>query len=296
MALDLFEKTKPRDEIEREAEAKLDALREKEEGTVWLRSRTEELPDKHTEDPALDVPLSKKIEPKVLTRLVEMLSDASGFAVVTDDFRGMTGFKFEKGARTREVVDDICSGADYNWSRNDRVIELWAMDWYDRRQTRVSKAWLESLRRQLTKTGTLDIDSLAEIAQLTDDQFYKNISDDSILGCTSGKVVSKREYLKLYASLSADQRQCLFSDAGLAFSGLSQGQQQAIVRIVTGMNAPALSGLDLAGLGARVCCVRESFGKQYVYTMQAYTNLGQIPGLYRFRTPLYVEPPKPTKR
>jgi hypothetical protein len=173
------------------------------------------------------------------------------------------------------------------------VIELWDANWYDNREARVSKAWLDELRRKFKENGTLDIDDLAQIAALTDGQLGRNISRDEVLRSVSAAVWDKRDYLKIYAALSSPQRSLLLSDAGIAYPDLSPDQQRSMMKLVLGQSVPFLESPDLAGLGVRVSCAKESEGKRFIYTFKAYTSLGQIPGQYRFRTPVYVEPPKP---
>lgn len=269
----------------------------KKESQIWVQSDTQEPLIEHGEDPALQEPLKEKIEPKVITRLVESLADTTGFAFVTDDFRGRTGMKFEQGTPLRKALDTISEKSQYyNWNRNARVVELWHVNWYDRREARLSKAWLEAMRRSFKTDGTLDIDDLAEIASLTDAQMDKNIWRDDVLKFAADTVFSTRDYLKVYASLTPDQRSGLLSTSGAAFADLTTDQQASITKLISMRCDKAirlLGSLDLGALGIRITSTRESQGKRYVYTLKAQTSLGEIPGQYRFRTPLYVEPPKP---
>ena len=298
LELRAYEEQRPYREVWNEVKTEWRKAAAKQHSRVTLYSQTEEFPIEHHDDPALNVPLAKEVKPKVITSLVESFADAGGFSIVTDDFRGKTKLAFEKGSDTRKALEAIANEVGFhNWNRNGQVIELWSYDWYDRRKARVSKVWLEGLRQRFKTNGTLDLDDLADMAGLTDAQIGKNISNDDVLQYAAGTVCSsKRDYLKIYSSLTSGQRSLLMSDDGIAFSDLSPSQQQSIIGLVAGTSVPLVQSLDLAGLGACITCTRQAVGKQYVYTLQASTKFGRIPGQYRFRTPLYVEPPKPNEK
>lgn len=247
--------------------------------------------DHPDDDTALAEPLKENVAPKTLTGLIESLSKATGFAFVTDDYRGRTQLTFGKGTKLRKVFNIISARqSPHNWNRRGQVIELWDTNWYDNRNARVSKAWLEELRRKLRENGTLDIDDLAQVAALTVEQISKNFGRDDVLECVCQTVYANRYYLRIYTSLSPAQRSVLFSESGLAFTDLTPEQQQPIMKLVLGTSASFIQNTDLASLGIRITCTREPDGKRFVYTLKAYTNLGPVPDQARFRTPLYTPP------
>lgn len=249
----------------------------------------------HKDDPILKEPLKGKIEAKTVTGLMASLADVTGYAVVTDNFRGTTNKTFEKDTPLGKPLTFISKwpGSWHNWSRAGQVIEIWDTNWYQGRQARVPKTWLEALRRKLKTTGTLEIDDLADIAQLTNSQFYRNFSRDEVLRCVADSLGSAREPLCLYAALNSDQRSVLMSPAGLPFAALTPQQQESALKLILGTSVPALETSDIAKLGARVVCTREAHARQIMYAFTAVTKAGPFPGRLRFATPLYEEPPKP---
>ncbi|MEN6356526.1 MAG: hypothetical protein ABFD83_05505 [Armatimonadota bacterium] len=270
------------------------AAREKEalnSPKVCIDSYTQEPIIEHSDDPAIDVPLKEKVASKTITGMVAALADNSGFAIVTDNFRGKTNLAFDKDSKLRSALETISMKSYYyNWNRNDNVIELWDVHWYDIREGRIANALRERLRKKFQDTGTLDIDDLAEVASLNDEQIRRSITNDDILRFAVDTMWKQREYLKIYASFAAAQRSMLFSDAGLAYGSLNPGQQQSIAKLMMGISSPLLVNLDIASSGARITCTKQTNGKRFIYTFKACTNFGDIPGEYHLRTPVYVDP------
>ncbi|MDO8589021.1 MAG: hypothetical protein Q7T82_18495 [Armatimonadota bacterium] len=290
--LKAYEEKIPYIEVLRAMREQIRATVKQEEPKVRVTSYTQEPLLEHPADPAMSEPLKQKVESKVITGLVASLADAGGYAVVTDDFRGISRQSFDQGTELGKALDAISTRYRCNWNRKGQVIEIWDLNWYDKREARLSKAWLDALRRKFKEAGTLDIDDLAQIASLTDAQLSKNISRDSVLKWAARPVWDKRDYLKLCSSLTRPQRSMLLSGPGLAYADLSPEQQDSTLRLICGQSVPFLQDLDMGAIGARITCVKETQGKQFVYTLKAYTHLGEIPGQYRFRTPTYIEPPK----
>lgn len=292
MVLKAYEEKRPFTDVYNEMKSELAAARKLDPKTR-LFSYTQELPIDHSKDSEPVKRLSEKVEPKVITALIAELADASGSALVTDDFRGRTALKFDKGIELRTALDTVSDKFRYhNWKCAGGVVELWDANWYDKRQARVSKAWLAMMGARFRANGTLDIGDLAEIASLTTPQ-VGTVGRDDVLKAVVFTVFDKRLYLKLYAGLNASQRAGLFSEEGMSFAELADDQQQAALKLVTGQDLPLLSNLDLSGIGVRITCTKESIGKRFLYTLKAYTSAGPIPGQTRFSTPLYVAPPKP---
>jgi hypothetical protein len=271
-----------------------DRLREiqKKERPVYVYSDTQEPLLEHPADPAMAEKLKRKVEDKVVTDMVASLADASSFAIVTDNFRGRTNSKFDKDTEIGKTLDSLSIRFRYNWNKTGRIIELWNLNWYDERDGRLSQAWLETFRRKFRETGTLDIDDLAQLASLTDKQIQRNLSRDRVLRHAVRAVCDRRDYLKMCGSFTPAQHTLIFSEQGLSFANLTPEQQESILKIVSGQSVSFLESLDLAAIGARVRCAREVDGKRFVYTLKASTDFGDIPGQVRFRTPVYVEPPK----
>jgi hypothetical protein len=251
----------------------------------------------HSDDPALECSLNADVSAKSPSELVASLSDASDFAMVADITKYCATPAFKKDSTLRKSLDTISIDSHYyNWNRNDKVIELWDVSWYEKRLGRIPNAMRERLRKKMRETGTLEIDELAEIASLTDEQFRWSISEDNILRYAVFDIHDKRDYLKMYASLTPSQRSMMFSDAGLAYESLTADQKQSALKLLAGENSPLLDNLDISAVGARIMCSKENKGKRIVYTFTASTRFGDIPGKCRLKTPLYVAPKSINKK
>ena len=178
------------------------------------------------------------------------------------------------------------------------MVEIWARNWYEDRESRVSQAWLEELRKRFRENGTLDLDDLSDIAALTDRQLYRNIQRDSELRISVQNMNKResRDYLKLYGSLASAQRALLFSESGLDYASLTDEQQKTALKLASNMDPSTIKDSDIAAAGLRIIAAREQFDKRYLYTLRAVTSLGPIPGEHKFSTPLYVPPPKPAPK
>ena len=287
-----YEENRPLSDVLNETRSQLDEAQKKQKPKIWISSYTQEPFLDHPDDPALSEPVKNEIATTTLTALVASLADTSGFAIVTDDFRGRSKFTIAKGTKVREALDDISKSRYYNWNRNAQAIELWDVNWYDNREARVSNAWRERMRKKFQEAGTLDIDDLAEIGTLTIRQLNRNIDNDSVLKYVRETIWKQRDYLKIYSSLTSAQRLILLSNSGMAFTDLTPDQQQSVMKLILGRSSPELENLDPANIGLRITCTKETQGKRFIYTLKGYTNLGEIPGQYRVRTPIYVAPPK----
>ncbi len=269
----------------------------KEAQNIRMSSYSQDAMIEHSDDPTLECPLKADVSAKTSSELVASLSDSSGFAMVADSTKYCATPAFKKDSTLRKALDTISMDSFYyNWNRNDKVIELWDVNWYEKRLGRIPNAMRERLRKKMRETGTLEIDELAEIASLSDEQFRWSILEDSILRYAVFDIHDKRDYLKMYASLTPSQRSMLFSDAGLAYESLTADQRRSALKLLTGENSPLLDNLDISAVGARVMCTKESKGKRFVYTFTSSTRFGDIPGKCRLKTPFYEDPKSKNKK
>lgn len=256
------------------------------------RSDSKEPESEHVPDPALEQPLNAAVAHSTLSWTIASLSDVSGFAIVTDDLRGRTGVRLEKGTRLQDALERLAAARQTHWNRSGQTIEMWSRNWYDKRAGRISKAWLASLRKRLEENGTYDIDDLAEIAQLTEEQRSANWRK-IFAHAEQGNYHNAMECLRLYASLDAEQREALFSAGGVSFADMTLYQKTALMEMLESQDVKGLQSPDLTAVGARVRASIERRGTRYVYTFTASTTLGPIPGKLRLWTPKYVPPPPP---
>ena len=127
---------------------------------------------------------------------------------------------------------------NYSWERGDGVLRIRPSDWALRRSYLIPESFLTFYKDLLVKQETLTLDDLAAIAtSLTDDQIQRTLVIDPELTFLTismgGMLGGSCDMLRLYGSLTADQKQTLQSDNGLAFSQLTDKQWDQLNKIIT---------------------------------------------------------------
>jgi hypothetical protein len=178
------------------------------------------------DEPALHVKIKLKQESTKIADVEQDIADASRMSIVSDSFdNGFGMFRFEvKEAELKDVLKKFGDSYRYNWQKSAAVIELRDREWYKKRASQIPEAWLEEWRNAFKKTKTLDIDDLAQIAMLTQEQFVYNVVPDETLAMVQPTIFMGRDILRLYAMLSESQRAMLFTEGGLGFGSLNQDQ------------------------------------------------------------------------
>ncbi len=254
----------------------------------------------------VDPELEKKIKLKSgsgLTDAQTALAKASGYCVVSDYFAAGTGFRgmfgntpttqaTEKETTIRAALDDIETKYKYDWQRQATVIEFKDKDWYGKRQNELPLALIESWRQELKTTGTLNIDTLAIIGGLTQQQLAANVSSDPVLSASGvgGGGMRNRDILGFYAGLAQPQRIALFSAQGLDLRMLNQQQFGALQRLMRrDEEAIADPSVPLV-MSARGTRAADGTG---TYTFTMVTPARGEPFTWSITAPKYV-PPKAT--
>ncbi len=261
--------------------------------------------NEHPDDPALDKTV--KLEPRLprLQDVEQSLAEESKFAVVSDSFsannlpmipdfaRSPRAAKAEK--TIKEVLTDIEESYAYNWDKHGGVIELWDRNWFRKRAAQVPDAWLENWRNEMTKTGTLSIDNLAQIAQLTQEQIDANIVHDSVLSHCSSVVQINREMLRLWNALSSSQRTAMLTESGLDLAILSADQWAQAENTLKAKLGSSMPGGDQS---IAICCSRKPLENRYDYRFTLRTDGPDPVVIAEFGTPPYYAPeaPKPSGR
>lgn len=248
----------------------------------------------HPDDPSLLV--KKKVEPKStkLRDVEKALNEASAMAVVSDDFGGATAS--EGGVPHGEVtikafLDGMSKAYCYNWDKHANVIELWDRMWFKERSEQVPDEWIERWKKEFQDTGTMDVNSLVEMAALSEKQFDVNIKDDDVLSQISYGPLHGIAgcFLSLYGKLSDSQRAMLFSQDGLDMSSLPLTKRMSVQPsdwIEAGLRDISYKGVTLYG-------TRMKKGKVYNYS---FTMTSQDPAYkplhWNWATPEYNKPKK----
>ncbi|MGI6295572.1 MAG: hypothetical protein ACOX3G_05740 [Armatimonadota bacterium] len=134
-------------------------------------------------------------------------------------------------AQIRRVLDSLCKTFNYNWDKQEEIIEFQDRYWYTKRLNLIQESRIEAWREEVRKNGSIGLDSLAQISLLTDGQYEQNIKNDEELSRPAAHVkdFGNPEILKLYASLRQDQRTAMLSSGGLDLSTLSE-EQYALIK------------------------------------------------------------------
>ena len=66
-----------------------------------------------------------------------------------------------------KITHNSLAPAQYNWECHAEVLELRDREWFKKYSAMIPEAQLAAWRKTLKETGTLDIDDLADVAELT---------------------------------------------------------------------------------------------------------------------------------
>lgn len=246
----------------------------------------------HADDPVLHNKITLKDPGRALPDVEKSLADASKFAVVSDFFGGWSlpmGQVPTTESELKDVLDKIGDNYTYNWDKHSNVLELRDRNWFKKRAAQIPEAWLERWRQELTKDGTIDIDELAQMAALTQEQISVNLMADDILRTALGSVYSGREILRLYGALSSDQRSMLLA-GGLNLGSLNQDQWAQAQKTIQARGGGTLD-FDRK---CYIVGVRTQKGKAYDYKFTLYDSSKNELSSWNMNTPTYT-PPAPPK-
>lgn len=201
-----------------------------------------------------------------------------------------------KDAELVKVIEQLCLSNRFNWEQHSSIFEISDRQWYIVRKCEIPDALMDRWHAEVKQTGTLDLGSLSEIALLTDDQLHANMgSDDDVLSNyhLERQIRRSGEYLRVYASLTKNQRSMLLSQRGLGIANLSPAQQQAIYKLMAGVDLPKdFPDLKASGIDLRMTASRVQDFKRFIYTISGSLNGLPIPGQYILSTPIYHKYPE----
>jgi hypothetical protein len=256
----------------------------------------------HPDDPALSVNVSLKAKndeepPKTFEDFLAAIGESTSFSIVSDNFVNRTTLTVPENMELSKLLKGISVAYRYNWWRSNNLIELIDRFWIKKLLLQIPNAWLEEWRQNFKDNGTLFIDDLAQIADLTEQQFDANIKEDQILGqfSLSNAYAVYKEPLRFYAKLDVSQREGLFSEKGLDIRQLTEYQQRTAEKIITQAKPLFFNehGIDLSFIGTW-----EPYGNQISYSISVVNTYDQSPtGIYwRIVTPAYAEPEKESEK
>ncbi|MCE5198144.1 MAG: hypothetical protein ABFD54_12425 [Armatimonadota bacterium] len=250
--------------------------------------------NEHPEDPDLAKKIKMNVETPGFDGVLAALADASEFSVVSDRFdsQRMPMNISSDESELSAVLEKITDGYHYNWDKRKTVLEFRDRNWYSKRQAQIPQAWIDDWKSTLKETGTLDIDDLASIAQLTQEQFNMNIMDDEDLLKSGliGVIYQNRDILRMYASLGEGQRDLALTGTGIDLKTATSPSQwlqvDKLIRRYGGDQAQDESQhFTMSGS-------RTSIGKTHQYTFTLKNSDGTELKKWIFTTPTYQEPKK----
>lgn len=245
----------------------------------------------HEEDTELLAKVKIKLDGNLLSDLQLGLGEASEFAVVSDYFPS----RYQQVSITdgEYKIKDILSQFDprrYNWEKHGSTLEFRDRDWFWKRSLQIPEAWIEPWRQTALNTGTLDIESLAEIAELSNPQVITNVENDEVLGGhgdLSGTIGENRYLLRWYDHLDASQKMQLFTKSGINLQTGTNDQLDYVKKMLW-MYPNVLANLDIT---ARIFASRTKQGDQYLYRFYMTPTDDSKPIEWKFTTPKFEKKP-----
>jgi Putative zinc-finger len=183
------------------------------------------------------VPAEAK-EPRMTSAdVLEALHRASGLPIVSDYYTRLVPAS-AVSVQNMPLIDALNRLADamrLHWSKEGNWLQFRSVSYYDDRlkevPNRLLTRWADSRRQH----GSLTLEDLIEVSELTDVQLNSDTIAEGVRECfgleewdlvRSGNLLPHLRYL---ASLTPAQLQMTTSDAGLPFTRLSLQQQQQLI-------------------------------------------------------------------
>lgn len=267
--------------------------------------QTGEPEPEHPDEPALHEKYNFKPQDNNFVEVMAELSKITGLSIVSDNYFSyglnlgmMRGKNQNEERELKDILDSLAKGYGYNWEKHGEVIEFQDKKWYQKRTALIPQDWIRAWREKLKKTGTLEIDDLAQIASLSPEQLRANIASEEVFARANLMSIYfvHKDTLRLYGALDENRRAVLFS-GGLDLHLLTPDQLKLAEKLLDRRKAEYLSHLSIPDTPIIMSASREKLDKQYRYsfiiTVEAQ-DLAVEPIKWDILTPLYVEPsPKP---
>ncbi len=172
--------------------------------------------------------------------LVE-ISRATGWPVLFESFRQTMPIAMfiKPGKQPIYKVLIALEKGGYKWERGEGTLRIRPSDWATKRSYEIPESYMIYYKNLLEKQGEFSMDDVAGIASsLTDEQLTNTLVVDPDLGflmpaLMGGIISGPRDTLRLYASLTPEQKQALYAEGGLPFSQLTDAQWDKMNSIIT---------------------------------------------------------------
>jgi hypothetical protein len=205
---------------------------------------------------AADAPSPKVTSADVL----EALHRATGMPLVSDYYTRL--YKPETVTPRKQslarALDALGDAMETRWSRDRGWLQFRSTRFYDDRVKEVPNRLLSRWAASRQRHGTLTLDDLCEIAQLSDAQLDATSMAEGAKECW-GLVEwdlprgNLRESMRFLARCTPEQRQEAMSDRGLLFTRMSLAQQQRFIALaIDPEDTPIEAAEELADATLRV--------------------------------------------
>jgi hypothetical protein len=185
-----------------------------------------------------------KWEAESLEEMLSVLAVNTSLSIVSDIYGGkvpVVDYQPLKTAPIKSLLEMISVCYQYNWWRQGEVIELRDRLWYQKASRMIPDEWLDRWRQHYVKDKKLNLDDMAEMTSLTDEQYEANIPNDPVFkNCftLTNMFSGYRDGLRIYGCLNRAQKAAIFSEEGLILQSLER-EQQAFIRQIIDLKKPA---------------------------------------------------------
>lgn len=250
---------------------------------------------KHEPDPELQAKVKGGKRCRGQLSMLVQLSSASSFSFIADSYKMNEHCRMRIPNEEKPLQDFITAcfkNTSFSWEKHGSIIEIWDRNWLQSKKGEIPDGLKEKWEKQIEETGTLDLDSIAELASLTDMQIETNMYSDPFFN-ESGNLFSQLErsgdYLNAYNQLSKYQRNALFTAKGLGISSLNAKQRETLFDIAGNIDIPeGIPNLAASGVDLRAVATKAWDGQRYIYTFRGTINGALIPSEYIISSPIFT--------
>ncbi len=186
------------------------------------------------------------------SKTLEEMSRALGWSVYFESFDRMMPLAMFVKSGKQPLYKTLVAveKAGYKWEHGERSLRIRPENWARSRAYVIPESLMTSYRDLLRKQGEFTLDDVARItSDLTDDQIQYTLVMDKdmsfLIGTlgAGGPMTGPRDILRLYGSLTPEQKHALDTPAGLPFEEFTDAQWNRMNAIIT----DGLGGIYVAG-------------------------------------------------
>jgi len=157
--------------------------------------------------------------------LLEEISEKAELQVIADHFDNSPAECYlpKTEGKLGEILKAAAIACKKKAKKTGKLLVLEDREWFEKRSWAVPEDWLMYWRKA-ARDDALQLDDIVDIACLTDGQIEHTIRHDEDLSYHSWTLIENKELLRLYAVLTASQKQALLTKEGLNLASLNDKQ------------------------------------------------------------------------